>query len=54
MDVYNALVTAKCIDPNDDGGIQAVAAEHAMADQPAWMACLYAGGSVASCGVPCP
>ena len=43
MDVYSALVTAQCITPNDDGGVQAIAEEHAMPDQPNWMACLFDG-----------
>jgi hypothetical protein len=50
--VYNELVAAGCLAP-DDGGAAAVAEEHAAAPQEPWMACLWDGGTVAACGVPC-
>jgi hypothetical protein len=50
--VYSALVDAGCLaaDPN---GPSFVLAEHNLTDQPPWMACLFDGGSVSTCGVPC-
>lgn len=50
--VYAALVEAGCLAP-EDGGVDYVAQEHTLPDQPAWLACLYDGGSVPGCGVPC-
>lgn len=50
--VYEELVLAQCLNPSD-GGVAAVAAEHQAVDQPAWLACLYNGGTIASCAVPC-
>lgn len=38
------------VDP--DGGVAAVAAEHA-SPNPAWLNCLYNGGTVAGCKAPC-
>ena len=49
--VYLTLVEAGCLAASD-GGVAAVAAEHA-APNPAWLQCLYDGGTVQSCGVPC-
>ena len=50
--VYNELVTAGCLAP-DDAGPSTIAQEHALPDQEPWMACLWDGGTVASCNVPC-
>jgi hypothetical protein len=49
--VYNALVDAGCLGPSD-GGVAAVAAEHA-SPNPAWLNCMYNGGTVGGCQVPC-
>jgi hypothetical protein len=46
------LVEAGCLAASD-GGVAAVAAEHA-GPNPLWLNCLYQpGGTVASCSVPC-
>lgn len=50
--VAGALVDAGCLAPSPDA-VQTIAAEHMLADQPAWLACLYAGGTIGGCGVPC-
>jgi hypothetical protein len=50
--VYNELVVAGCM-AQDDGGPAAVAQEHALPDQEPWMACLWDGGTVTGCNVPC-
>lgn len=50
--VYAALVEAGCL-ASEDGGVAYVQQEHSLPDQPAWLACLYDGGTVAGCGVPC-
>lgn len=51
--VYGALVEAGCLAPDNDAGVSAIIAEHAMGTD-AWLQCLYTdGGTVASCGVPC-
>lgn len=50
--VFVELVDAGLMDPTDDGGIAAIEQEHAQPDQPAWLACLFDGGSVAVCNVP--
>ena len=50
--VYGTLVEAGCLAASD-GGLAAVAAEHA-GPNPLWLNCLYQpGGTVKSCGVPC-
>lgn len=50
--VYDRLVEAGCLTSSPDG-VQAVSDEHADSEQPAWMACMFRGGTVAACGVPC-
>ena len=50
--VYGALVEAGCMMADPDGGAAAVAAEHA-SPNPAWINCLYNGGTVGGCAVPC-
>jgi hypothetical protein len=49
--VYNELVDAGCLAASD-GGVAAVAAERA-SPNPAWLNCLYGGGSITGCQVPC-
>ena len=51
QNVYNVLVSGGCLAPSD-GGVQAVAEEHASPNPP-WLQCLYDGGTVAGCNVPC-
>jgi hypothetical protein len=50
--VYQKLVAAGCLSPSADG-VDSVAQMHAETNQPAWMACLFDGGSTVGCGVPC-
>lgn len=50
--VYNELVEAGCMAADRDGGLAAVAAEHA-SPNPAYLNCLYNGGTIAGCAVPC-
>jgi hypothetical protein len=50
--VYGELVEAGCIAQSPDG-IDAIAEEHADPAQPDWFACLFDGGTVFSCNVPC-
>ena len=50
--VYQALVEAGCLAP-DDGGLAAVVEESQSDAEPSWLACLFDGGTVQSCGVPC-
>jgi hypothetical protein len=50
--VYNELVTANCLAPSPDG-IQAISDEHSQPGEPDWLACLFDGGTVSACNVPC-
>jgi hypothetical protein len=50
--VYQSLVDAGCLAASADG-VASLEAEHIRTDQPTWLACMYAGGSVPSCAVPC-
>jgi hypothetical protein len=50
--VYGELVEAGCLATSPDG-IDSIAEEHADPEQPDWFACLFDGGTVQSCGVPC-
>jgi hypothetical protein len=50
--VYGELVEAGCLAASDSG-VAAVDQEHAYADQPSWLGCLFDGGSIGSCNVPC-
>jgi hypothetical protein len=50
--IYSALVEAGCLAASDDG-VSFVIAEHSLPDTPAWLSCLYSGGSVSTCKVPC-
>ncbi len=49
--IWNALLEAGCVAP-DDGGPMTIAQEEAL-DADAWLACMAAGGSVQACGAPC-
>jgi hypothetical protein len=51
-DVYNELVAANCMTADDDGGVAAIAEEHGYHDRP-WLECMFDGGTVVSCVVPC-
>lgn len=51
--VYGELVDAGCLQA-DDSGEQAIVDTYAQPGHPAWLDCLFAGGTVAGCGVPCP
>jgi hypothetical protein len=50
--VYDSLVDAGCLAPSTDG-VDAVAIEGAMVNPPAWVSCMFAGGRVGDCEVPC-
>jgi hypothetical protein len=50
--VYGALVDAGCLAATPDG-VQAITDEHAMPGHPPWLDCMWAGGTVKSCSVPC-
>jgi hypothetical protein len=50
--VYDKLVAAQCLAPSSDG-VQAISSEHADPSQPDWLACMFDGGTVQSCNVPC-
>lgn len=51
--VWTALVEAGCVAP-DDKGPRAIADEYVLKDDAdAWLACMWAGGSTASCRAPC-
>lgn len=50
--VYGSLVDAGCL-ADTDSGLEAVQEEGASDAAPSWLRCLWAGGTVASCGVPC-
>ena len=47
--VYGELVEAGCLAPAVDG----VASTEAERGKSAWIDCLYDGGTVGACGVPC-
>jgi hypothetical protein len=46
------LIDAGCLAASPDA-VQSIAAEHILVDQPPWLACMYSGGTVKSCSVPC-
>jgi hypothetical protein len=50
--VYGELLEAGCLAPSADG-VQSVADQHTAPDQPVWLGCLFDGGTVSACGVPC-
>jgi len=37
---------------DDDAGVAAVAKDH-LSPNPAWLACMFDGGTVAACKAPC-
>jgi hypothetical protein len=52
--VYNELVEAGCLQPDDASDGYAAIYEESVSDQePRWLSCLYNGLSIAQCGVPC-
>lgn len=55
--VYDELVAAPgCLAPAEAGanaGAAELASENARPDAPTWLRCLFDGGSVSACGVPC-
>jgi hypothetical protein len=50
--VYGELVEGGCLAATPDG-VQAVADEHADHATP-WVECLFDGGPISACAVPCP
>jgi hypothetical protein len=50
--IYDELVEAGCLAP-DEGGPQAVLQESQSDVAPAWLACLFGGGTIRGCGAPC-
>lgn len=50
--VYTRLVEGGCIAATPDGE-QSVADEHLADGGAPWLDCLFKGGTVAACGVPC-
>ena len=53
-EVTGLLVEAGCLAPDDAGNDYAsVYEEHVSDAEPSWLACLYAGGTVKTCAVPC-
>jgi hypothetical protein len=50
--VFGELVEAGCLQA-DDSGIDSITQEHALPDQPAYLACLFDGGTISACNVPC-
>jgi hypothetical protein len=52
--IYLMLVDAGCLAADPSGqGPAFVLAEHNLPDQAPWMACLFDGGTINSCRVPC-
>lgn len=51
LDVYQTLVDSGCLSAAGSSPAD-VAAEHA-SPNPIWMQCLYNGGTVQGCAVPC-
>jgi len=52
--VYTELVEGGCLAPDDSGDGYAAIYELETSDAaPSWLICLYRGGTVASCMVPC-
>jgi len=50
--IYQSLVDAGCLAPAADG-VQAIADEHAASNHPTWIDCMWNGGTVIGCQVPC-
>ena len=50
--VYGELVEAGCLEA-EDGGVDYVAIAARDPSAPIWLTCLYDGGTVISCNVPC-
>lgn len=52
--IYSELVEAGCLEPDDaSDGYAAIYEESIADDEPPWLRCLYLGGTVSSCLVPC-
>jgi hypothetical protein len=51
--IYQELLDAGCVSPSDDAALAGIAAEQDAGDEPAWLLCLYQGGTIALCNVPC-
>ena len=49
--VYGELIEGGCLAPSDDG-VKSVSDEHALHSF-SWMECLFDGGTIGSCAVPC-
>ena len=50
--IYQALVDAGCFAATD-AGVADIAAERALPNRPAWANCVFSGGTIADCNVPC-
>jgi hypothetical protein len=50
--VYNELVDSGCLSSGDASFVAVQAGTQSDA-QPPWFSCLFDGGTIASCGVPC-
>lgn len=50
--VFQKMVDAGCV-ADSDSGVSDVLLEEANDAAPAWFTCLWNGGTVASCNVPC-
>lgn len=49
---YGLLVEGGCLAP-DDSGLSSVQAEESSDAAPSWLTCLFLGGTVTTCAVPC-
>ena len=52
-DVYWRLVDGGCLANDPVGGIDFIAAEHTLPDESPYLKCLWDGGTLQSCKVPC-
>jgi len=50
--VYQSLVAQGCLEASPDGP-QAVQDEFNRSDRPDWLSCMFDGGTVDACAVPC-
>jgi hypothetical protein len=50
--VYGQLLEAGCLAASSDG-VTSIAQEHTAADHPQWLDCMFDGGTVLACHVPC-
>lgn len=49
--VYMRLIDGGCLAPSSDG-LQAITEQHQLGDTP-WLECMFRGGDVKTCAVPC-